>query len=775
MRPTFAFVFSILLLAGQFRFASAADTGVDFVRDIQPILKETCYSCHGAEKQKGQLRLDTKKLAMQGGTTGVSIIPGDSKKSYLMARLRGEGEEKRMPEKAPALSDAQIALFAKWIDGGAQWPERASVADATLKKHWAYQKPVRSALPTVANKTWVKNPIDAFILARLEQEGLAPSPEAPKETLLRRAALDLTGLPPSPEELNAFVKDTSPDAYEKAVDRLLASPRYGERWARVWLDLSRYADTEGFNFDSPRTMWKFRDWLIAALNADMPFDRFTNDVIAGDMHTNATPEQVIAAGFHRNTMKNTEGGVDPEEARWETLLDRTHTTATVWLGSTLACAQCHNHKFDPFSQKDFYAFLAFFDNSDEVVVDAATGMSLKAVRKDLLKGEELEGDAPAPASGKAAKAEPAKKPAPKPSATITALTFQERMTPAQTDLRLRGAFTSKGERVSAEVPKFLPPLPADAPKNRVGLAEWLTSPENPLTARVTVNRYWEVLFARGLLETIEDFGTQGEKPTHPELLDWLALEFQQSGWKTKALQRLIVTSATYRQSSKLTPALRERDPYNKLYARAPRFRLEAEAIRDNALAISGLLSPKIGGPSVFPPVPGSDRANNKVNTNWNVSAGEDRFRRGIYTYVRRTSPFAMMSTFDGTSREFCTVKRTRTNTPMQALTALNDPAFFEFAQGLAQRLLKEGGPTPEARLAHGFKLCTARGPKPDEQKALLAAYEKELQSFTTNSAAAQAVTKGVLPVPAGANVSELAALTMLANVLLNLDETVTRE
>jgi mono/diheme cytochrome c family protein len=780
-KPLPAVRFAACLCAiGSAAAAFSADK-IDFVRDVQPILKATCYSCHGPEKQKGALRLDSKTLAMQGGKNGKSIVPGDSKSSYLMQRVRGEGDENRMPEKTDPLTKEQTAILTAWIDQGADWPDSASVAGAALKKHWAYEAPKPPAVPAVKNTAWIKNPLDAFILARLESEGLAPSPEASRETLLRRVSLDLTGLPPTLDEMNSFLADKSPDAYEKRVEQLLASPRYGERWAKLWLDLARYADTDGFNFDTKRVMWPYRDWVINALNADMPFNQFTIEQIAGDLLPNATPDQVVAAGFHRNTMKNSEGGVDPEEARWETQLDRTNTTATVWLGSTMGCSQCHNHKYDPFTQKDYYAMLAFFDNTDEITVNPKSGAAEKAEAKKEEPAEPAP-DAKKPDAQeikdekevkKAKKEDPKKKEAPQ----LTSLSFREKKTPPATDLRIRGAFTAKGERVNADVPKFLPPIPEGAPKNRLGLAQWLVSDKNPLTARVTVNRQWESLFGRGLVSTSEDFGLQGEKPTHPELLDWLATEFMQSGWKMKSLHKLIVTSATYRQSSRVTKDLLQKDPFNKLYARAPRYRLDSEGLRDNALAISGLLANKIGGPSVFPPSPSEVGRinNNKESVKWTPSPGEDRYRRGVYTFVCRTAPFAMFATFDGPSREFCTVRRARTNTPMQALSGLNDPSFWEAAQALGQRMQRDGGSTIEQRIAFAYRICTGRAPSAKETELFSKAFSAELENAKKDNAAANEIVKGFVAVPKDANVPELAALTMLANVMLNLDETVTRE
>jgi mono/diheme cytochrome c family protein len=804
MRLEIAFVFSIWVALAGFRFVEAAESGVDFVRDIQPIFKSRCYACHGPEKQKGALRLDSRKLALDGGSNGPLLIPGDSVKSYIMQRVRGEGDESRMPEKVDALTPRQIQKLAAWIDAGAVWPESASVAVTERKTHWAYQRPVKPPVPDSArmkNGGWVRNPVDAFILARLEKEAVTPAPEASKETLVRRLSLDLTGVPPTLEEVAAFVADTRPDAYERLVDRLLASPRFGERMAVPWLDLARYADTDGFNFDTPREMWTYRDWVINAYNSDLSFKEFTLEQIAGDLLPHATTEQRIAAGFHRNTMRNTEGGVDPEEARWETLLDRTNTTASVWLGSTLGCAQCHNHKYDPFSQKDYYSFLAFFDNCDEITIEAKSGEVVKPnAKKDRKKRKEAvkalekaqaaekagknlnEAAPPAEVADAGAGAEEEEGAADDDSdyEDATALVFRERKGLASTDLRVRGAFTSKGERMGADVPKFLPELGDDAARNRLGLAQWLVSPQNPLTARVTVNRYWQMFIGRGLVHTLEDFGTQGEAPSHPELLDWLAVEFMDKGWSTKAFVKMLAMSATYRQSSRISPAQMERDPFNILCARGARRRLDAEFVRDDALAISGLLSEKIGGPSVFPPAPDASRANNKVNMKWIASPGADRYRRGLYTYARRTAPFAMFTAFDGPSREFCTILRARTNTPMQALTGLNDPASFEFAQAFARRIVAGGGASGVERLRYAFELCTARAPSAQELATLEKAFAAELAHFEKDAADANAVAGGVAPstpaAPAAPTApAELAAWTMIANVLLNMDETITRE
>jgi hypothetical protein len=797
----------LLLLAS---VQDAAPAKVDFVRDVQPIFKASCLECHAAEKAKAKFRLDSKAHALKGGIGGKSILPGKGAESPLIKLLLSTDPDERMPRKAPPLSKEKIELIRAWIDQGADWPDSASV-NAKVEHHWAYVKPVRPALPAVKDAARVRNPIDAFLLARLEREGLAFSPEASKETLIRRLSLDLTGLPPSLADVDAFLADSSPDAYAKLVDRLIASPHYGERWARPWLDLARYADTNGFNFDSRRTMWKYRDWVIDALNRDVPFDRFTIEQIAGDLLPDATMEQKIATGFHRNTMTNEEGGTDPEEARWETLIDRVNTTSAVWLGATFACAQCHNHKYDPFTQKEFYQFLAFFESCEEPKIELLTPEQQehrKVLRARIAAEEEKLKKASLPDHvGKALKIAVEKRsntqrndvvifcrsqaPAELKALTApllelyadldkvdvgTALVLKEKTnTPPTTYFRIKGGFTNKGEKVGAGVPASLPPIPEGRPVNRLGLAYWLIDANNPLTARVVVNRFWGEFFGRPIVESPEDFGTQCLPPTHPELLDWLATEFMATGWSMKSIHRTIAMSAAYRQSSRMTRAQWERDPYNRLVARGPRFRMEAEMIRDAMLAASGLLSRKVGGPSVFPLQADTSGviAINKVDTGWAASPGEDRYRRGLYTHWRRTAPFAAFAIFDAPSREMCTVRRQRTNTPLQALAALNDPAFFDAARGLALRLLKEVPEDPRARIETGYRLCTSRRPGAAEVDLLSAELSRQMDHYRKNPAAAKAVFKGQPETPADPVAA--AAWTMVANILINLDETLTKE
>ncbi len=722
---------------------AASGDRVDFRRDIQPIFQGSCTKCHGAVRQRSQLRLDSRSYALHGGVMGPVIVPGDSARSRLAQLIGHADPAERMPQPptAPALSSEKVQLIRRWIDQGAVWLE--TPGEPRFEPHWAYREPVRPSPPPVRTAGWTRNPIDAFVLARLEREGLAPSPEAPRATLIRRVSLDLTGLPPTPAEVDAFVADSRPDAYQRVVDRLLASPHYGERWARSWLDLVRYADTDGGSWDRPRSMWPYRDWVIRALNQDMPFTRFTIEQIAGDLLPGATASQLVAAGMHANTTVNQEDGVDPEEVRWEALIDQVDTTATVWLGATLACARCHNHKYDPFTQKDYYRFLAFFNHADIYEYELPRIPDPARAGKPAMTSVVIE----------------------HPTGTPTA------------NLRVRGTFTQKGELLSAGTPRILHPMRRGWPVNRLGLAYWLVDAANPVTARVVVNRYWGEIFGRALAETAEDLGTQGTRPSHPELLDWLATEFVRGGWSMKRIQRAIVTSATYRQASRVTPALLEKDPDNVLLARGARFRLPAETVRDVALAASGLLDPRIGGPSVFPPLPDDHGfvPNNKGQATWRTSGGEDARRRGLYTFWRRTAPYPAFANFDAPSREVATVRRARTNTPLQALSALNDPAFVDAARGLARRVAREAPAEPAARAAHAFRLCVARVPAPEEVELLVAEYRRERDHFAADPAAARQVVGDERGAVADAALTDLAAWTVVSSVVLNLDETLTKE
>ncbi len=767
---------------------------VRFSRDILPILSENCFQCHGpdAKARKAKLRLDT-----QAGALSV-VTPKDSDASKLVLRITADAEHVMPP--APTgkkLSDKQKELLRRWIDEGAAWG-----------KHWAYETPLRPTLPPVQNKAWVRNDIDRFVLARLEQEGLTPSAEAAKETLLRRVTLDLTGLPPTPAEVDDFLKDTAADAYEKVVERLLKSPRYGERMAMDWLDEARYADTNGFQNDFARTMWPWRDWVIDAFNRNQPFDRFVIEQLAGDLLPNATREQKIATGFNRNNHSVTEGGSIDEEWRVENAVDRVETTATVFLGLTMGCCRCHDHKFDPIAQREFYQFYAYFNSVNEKGVYNETRgnvpplLSLPSrddderlklfdtnladaerARSHLLTWSDvLNGRVPkeyVAAKDKIAKLRKEKADFEKRIPSV--MVMEDMKTPRDTFVLKRGRYDQpdKTQKVEPGTPACLPPLPADAPRNRLGLAKFLVDPSNPLTARVTMNRYWEHYFGAGLVRTAENFGVQGELPSHLDLLDFLATEFVRSGWDVKAMQRLIVTSATYRQSSKATPALNQHDPDNRLLARGPRFRLPAEVVRDNALAISGLLVEKVGGPSIKPYQPArlwEELAGGAGEGPYVQEKGANLYRRSLYIYRKRTVPHPAMTTFDAPTREVCQVKRARTNTPLQALELLNDDTYVEAARHLGQMMLTEGGRTPEERIAFAFRRATARKPSDAELRVLLRGLERYQKTFSADKDAAQKFLRhGDSPPDAKLDPMELAAYSATAGVILNLDETITKE
>jgi hypothetical protein len=997
-----------------------AAAAVDFDREVRPILSENCFQCHGPDEKvrKAKLRLDTKEGAF--GKRGV-IIPHEPVRSALIERVASTDDETRMPppKTGKRLTPEQVAKLRLWIEQGATWSQ-----------HWAFVTPKHPALPAVRDTVWVRNPIDRFILARLEREGLKPSPEADRTTLIRRVTLDLTGLPPTPQEVDAFLADSSPRAYEHLVDRLLASPRYGERMALEWLDAARFADTHGYHIDSGRDMTRWREWVIDAFNSNLPFDRFTIEQLAGDLLPGATLSQKIASGFNRNHMINFEGGAIPEEYHAAYIVDRINTTSAVWLGLTLNCCQCHDHKYDPFTQKEFYQLYAFFHNvpengldgskgnaapllktptshqrarldqlaaaireveshrddpspsldraqaawekqaavkppspawspldpfelrsrgaatltrlddrsifasdtnptSDTYTISARTGLgTVSAVRIEALPDDRLPAKGPGRSSngnivltdvrvfsgGKALKvrsasadfsqkdypvayaidkhpetgwaifpevgkphfavfelekpirgdkeiemrvvldfrspfgqhqlgrfrlsvtdspsphgeqalpaavaqalAVPAQKRSEAQKAELrryfrtqvstegkemqarltslreemaelerqvpTTMVMQEMASPRETYLLIRGQYDRKGEKVRAATPAQLPPLSSDAPPNRLGLARWLVSPEQPLTARVIVNRYWQMYFGTGLVKTAEDFGTQGERPSHPELLDWLATEFVGTGWDVKAMQRLIVTSTAYRQSARVTPDLLARDPENRLLARASRLRLPAEFIRDQALAISGLLNGEIGGKSVSPYQPPGiweELAYRADFKNWTAQVyvqdhGKDLYRRGMYTFWKRTAPPPTLVTFDAPDRETCTVRRARTNTPLQALILMNDPTYVEAARKLAERVMTECGTTPEERIAYAFLLATARRPSAAETAVLRRVYDGQLAAYRKDAAAARKLLSvGESPRRDNLDVAELAAWTAVASVILNLDETVTR-
>jgi len=1007
-----------ILLALNISVVLGAQTKPDFQKDIEPIFQKNCAACHGAQVHLGALRLDSQDAATK------VIQPGKPDESALYQRVAGLGGKARMPMGKAPLAAADLELIKNWI------------ASTKEQKHWAFVPPVRPTLPEVANPKWVANPIDRFILAKLEKEGLTPSPEADRTTLLRRASLDLIGLPPTPEEVDAFIADRSPKAFEKQVDRLLASPHYGEKWGRHWLDAARYADSDGYEKDKQRQVWFYRDWVINALNRNMPYNEFIIEQIAGDLLPHATQDQIVATGFLRNSMINEEGGIEPEQFRMEAMFDRIDAIGKGILGVTVQCAQCHNHKFDPIKQEEYYKIFAFLNSSNEA--DAAVytpaeqmkraeifrrtreieaglqrrtpdwqsrmdawestvkndqpqwtvlrpevdrisdggqkygpmpdgsflalgyaptkhkvkmtvktdAKNITAFRLELMNdpnlpmsgpGRSIKGTCaltefeveagPADGSSKPVKvkfskatsdfsqpvkdlepifddkkgkhrvtgpvdfaidgdettawgidAGPGQRNQPReavfnvsspvsyeggtilniyleqnhggwnsddnqnnnlgrlrlslttapnakadvvpanvreilaiakaqrtplqvqaifsywrttvpewrdPNETIAGiwstypegsaqLVLTERPDMRETHILTRGDFLQPGRAVQPGVPAILNPLPKGAPANRLTFAKWLVDRQSPTTARSYVNRMWQEYFGTGIVATSEDFGRQSEAPSHPELLDWLAVEFMDRGWDIKAMQKLIVMSSAYRQSSNVTPELGAKDPYNRLIARGPRLRVEAELIRDIALSASGLLDAKVGGPSVYPPAPDflfqpPVSYGPKV---WNEEHGEDRYRRAVYTFRYRSIPYPMLQTFDAPVGESSCVRRAVSNTPLQALTTLNEPLFVESARALAAKTLKEGGHTDEQRMVFAMRRCVARKPEGAEMNELMALLKREQESIGLKQAHELV---GAQAIPAGANELQLAAWTAVSRVLLNLDETITKE
>jgi cytochrome c553 len=1015
---------------------------VSFEKDVLPVLKAKCFRCHDQKKQTADLRLDVRSRAFAGGESGKkAIVPGKPYESELLNRVTTANDERVMPPSGDRLTDAQIGKLKAWIAAGAKWPD--ALANEATGTHWAFVPPKRPTVPAGGH------PIDAFVLARLQKEGLKPSPEADKVTLCRRLYLDLIGLPPTPKQVDEFLADTSPDAYGKLVETLLASPHYGEKWARPWLDAARYADSDGFEKDKPRQVWFYRDWVVAALNRDLPFDRFVIEQIAGDLLPNATQDQRVATGYLRNSMINEEGGIDPEQFRMEAMFDRIDAVGKGVLGLTVQCAQCHTHKFDPISHAEYYRLFAYLNNAHEATaavytpadqakraelfrkvkevedelrhkapdwrarmhaweetvrddqpdwtvakptnLDGSGGQknyllpdgsvlaagyspsketsvytfavdgTVTALRLELLTDPSLPRGGPGRSAnaglfaltevtvtatgpwGKAAPvkvasatadADPPERPLeahfadkttrkrvvgpvkfavdgkdetawtidigpgrsnvprkavfvfekpvtfpkggtltvklvqnhggwnsndnqsnnlgrfrfsltdaeaptadPLPAAVreivskgrenrtpaeelvvfghwrttvadwkaandaidglwkehpvgATQLVLQERAEPRPTHVLKRGDFLKPAEAVAPGVPAVLHPFPADAPADRLGFARWLVDRNSPTTARAFVNRVWQAYFGAGLVGTPEDFGTQGDLPTHPELLDWLAVEFMEptrtptddrpwalTPWSVKHLHRVIVTSATYKQSSKVTPELAKRDPANKHLARGPRFRADAEVVRDVALAAGGLLTPTVGGPSVYPPVPEFlmlPPASYGEKT-WPVATGPDRYRRSLYVFRFRSVPYPVLAALDAPNGDFACVRRTRSNTPLAALTGLNEPVFVEAARGLAAVALADGGPTDADKLTHAFRRCVARKPTGKELAVLTELLGKQRDRFAGTGAWSALRLTGGDKFPAGVAPAEAAAWVAVARVLLNLDETMTKE
>ena len=894
--------------------AARQDDGIDFNADIRPILNKKCITCHGGVKRSGGFSLLFRTEALSPNESGhPAIVPGDVAASEMLRRINHPDPEERMPPESPPLPQEEIDLLTEWIEQGAKWED-----------HWAYVKPEPIAVPKVASdwvtQDWGANEIDRFVLSKLEENGLQPSPTADKATLLRRVTLDLTGLPPTLEELQAFLQDNSPEAYEKVVDRLLASPHYGERWAAMWMDLARYADSKGYEKDGHRVIWQYRDWLIRAFNSDKPFDEFTIEQLAGDLLPNPTDDQIIATAFHRNTMNNDEGGTDDEEFRVAAVIDRVNTTWDVWQATTMACVQCHSHPYDPIKHEEYYKFFAFLNNTSDVDVPSESPnlktfkeedkAALEDVKNWVIKHTSSNDDKLAKAekfvqlakitepklhpasydsvtngtfadnkylevdgggfcripdvsfqggeqmlvsysakrsSGKVeirqdgvdgkllgtwrvkkneggwnfeTVAVPLKSTTGKhdlflvfedkhsghrdPVCTIEWILFHEPLpgadepfygehnqklfhllnnpegtiaTPVMTErpeeyqrqahVFDRGNWLVPGEAVEPGVPHAWNALPAGASADRLGMAQWLVDKDNPLTARVAVNRFWAKLFGIGIVETIEDFGTQGFKPSHPELLDWLAQEFMyEQDWSMKKLLKQLVMSEAYRQQSKVSPELLEKDPDNRLLARGPRVRLTAEQVRDQALAVGGLLSDKMYGPSVMPPQPNGVWQVVYSGLSWETSEGEDSHRRALYTYWRRTSPYPSMMSFDAPSREFCVTRRIDTNTPLQALVMMNDTVYVEAARGLAQRMLTADPTTPEEQIKTGYQLAVLQDLAPEKLDALRTLHQEATQYYREHP---EEVPKMV-----GEGDADLAAMTIVASAIMNLDEFVTK-
>lgn len=750
---------------------------IDFNHEIRPILSSACFKCHGPDKEtrQAELRLDVRNESLDWSTVVRRISSNDP------------DEVMPPPDSGLLLAPAERESLKQWIEAGAPYAA-----------HWAFVPPRKASPPVVKQTDWPRGAIDHFILARLEQEGLRPSVEANRSTIIRRLSFDLTGLPPTPEEVAEFQADDSANAVESLVDRLLTSPHFGERMAQVWLDLARYADSDGYHDDTTRSMWRYRDYVIESFNHNKPFDQFTVEQLAGDMLPNATVEQKIGSAFHRNGPTSSEGGADSKEYAVRYAVDRVNTTARTWLGVTLECAECHDHKYDPITTREFYQMFAFFNQVPEDPLQRALQVppivaaptreqeAQLAALTDIVKRLETEAEVAGgdPSSEEALKPEleAAKKRLDEFAGSIPKLRVMADV-PARrpTFVLVRGDYRSLGEEVQPGVPAALGTLPTDMKADRLALARWVTDRNNPLTARVMVNRLWQMVFGTGLVKTVGEFGSQGDRPSHPELLDSLAVEFMESGWDVKHLLRLIVASATYRQSSHVSPELLERDPENRLLARGPRFRLPAEFIRDNALAISGLLDRDRppGGPSVKPYQPGDlwreFSYGDSPDKSYVRDKGSELYRRGIYTFWKRSVLHPGLAIFDAPNREVCTAQRSRTNTPLQAFLLLNDETYIEAARVFAERVMKSH-PAFDERLRFAFLLAVARPPSEQESKLLQDLFEDVLSEFQGDVAAANALLAiGDAPRAADLRPEEHAAWTCVANAILNFDQTLTKD
>lgn len=808
--------------------ASAQSDSVRFFEEkIRPVLATRCLSCHSEALQTSGLSLASRESSLRGGGRGPAITPGSPDESLLLKAIERTGPLQMPP--TGTLPDAEIEAFRTWIRDGAAWGNPPG-NPASAVSLWSLRPVQRPEPPSVDGQGWGRNPIDAFVLAKLESEGLEPSEAADRRTLIRRVSLDLTGLLPSPAEVRDFVNDEEPGAYGRLVERLLESPHYGERWGRHWLDIARYADTNGYSIDGDRSIWRYRDWVINALNDNMPFDQFVIEQVAGDLLPNASTDQLVATGFHRNTMINQEGGIDFEQYRVDAVVDRVRTTGAAFLGLTLACARCHDHKFDPISQREFFQMYSFFNNVDELGGNLSEAVGRSRMMEPILEfGEpealakrdslraQIEGDESelvelrhrleaawderhppgdiedferareivAIPEGERSnlhvnvldrilydheqeykevkdQIQELRKEIPRIEWTLV---MQDLPEPRDSYLHVQGDFTRRGEDIEPGTLAVLPPLPEDAPRNRLGLARWLVSEENPLTPRVTMNRVWQRYFGLGIVETENDFGSQGTLPSHPELLDWLAAEFVRRDWNLKDMHRLILNSSTYRQASAYRADAAEVDPTNRLLARQNRLRLEAEIIRDAALTAAGLLAPAVGGPSVYPPQPAGAGQFTQVDRKWKADDGPNRFRRGMYTYFIRSAAHPGLVLFDAPNAQESVTRRNRSNTPLQALTLLNDEAQSEFAGALAGRVRDHAADIGD-RIDYAFEVCLARPPRRDERDRMAEFIALMSDEFATDPSALGS---------AGEDSAADAAWTAAARVMINLDEFVTRQ
>ncbi|WP_225444016.1 PSD1 and planctomycete cytochrome C domain-containing protein [Echinicola arenosa] len=759
-------VLTCLIYAGMLSIASCdhQEEKVDFNAEVRPILNSKCITCHGGVKQSGDFSLLFESEALAATKSGhPAIIPGDAEGSEMIKRILEDDPEQRMPPEGPALSKDEVNILKKWINQGAKWED-----------HWSFVAPEKPELPKADLQEWEENPIDHFVLEKMEEKGLSPSPQADANTLARRLSLDIIGLPPTPEMVQKLNNDPSLENYESLVDELLDAPQFGEKWASMWLDLARYADSKGYEKDMHRDMWKYRDWVIKAFNQDMPFDQFTIEQLAGDLLPSPSKDQLIATGFHRNTMTNDEGGTDDEEFRVAAVLDRVNTTWEVWQGITFACVQCHSHPYDPIKHDEYYEFYAFFNNTadedsypvEKPVIPVYTEVDNQKREKllnwiDSVKSHKVNYQFASTIKEKEAELNEIKQ------YTLPIMQELPEEERRKTFVFERGNWTTHGKEVTPGVPGSMPNLESNTKPDRLAMAKWLVSEENPLTARVTVNRIWGQLFGKGIVETQEDFGSQGIEPTHPELLDWLAIEWMQKDqWHLKALIKRIVMSATYRQSSEVSPKTLKMDAANDYLSRAPRVRLSAEQVRDQALAVSGLLSDKMYGPSVMPYQPEGIWQAVYNGSSWEKSKGEDQYRRAVYTYLRRTSPYPSMTAFDGPSREFCVNRRIDTNTPLQALVTLNDAVFVEAAQEVAKKMYKAADQTKD-QIIYGYELALFQSPSEEDMKILMELYTNAHSHFETTG-------EGLENMDNKTTDPALNSLTVVANAILNLDKFITK-